>query len=106
MATTELPWEGVDAIRSDGGLVRLRSITAGDAAGIRALHARASDRSIYPSGRALPADLLVRIASLLDDVPEIAELELIVRPTDPSAVCHVSVRAGVRTTARTALLRQ
>jgi acyl-CoA synthetase (NDP forming)/GNAT superfamily N-acetyltransferase len=36
-----------DAIRSDGGLVHIRTACADDLDGLRALHARASDRSIY-----------------------------------------------------------
>ena len=38
---------GVDAVRADGGLVHIRVVTPGDASGVRALHARASDQSIY-----------------------------------------------------------
>jgi acyl-CoA synthetase (NDP forming)/GNAT superfamily N-acetyltransferase len=38
---------GVDAVRADGGLVHIRVVTPGDARGVRALHARASDQSIY-----------------------------------------------------------
>jgi acyl-CoA synthetase (NDP forming)/GNAT superfamily N-acetyltransferase len=39
--------DGVDAIRADGGLVHIRKVNPADGNGIRALHARASDRSIY-----------------------------------------------------------
>ncbi len=39
--------DGVDAVRADGGLVHIRSVTASDLAGLRALHSHASDRSIY-----------------------------------------------------------
>jgi GNAT superfamily N-acetyltransferase len=39
--------DSVDAVRSDGGAVRIRTINADDAPAIRALHARASNRSIY-----------------------------------------------------------
>jgi acyl-CoA synthetase (NDP forming)/GNAT superfamily N-acetyltransferase len=37
----------VDAVRADGGLAHIRQICPDDAAAIRALHARSSDRSIY-----------------------------------------------------------
>jgi succinyl-CoA synthetase alpha subunit/GNAT superfamily N-acetyltransferase len=47
VTTLKLDTDGVDARRSDGGAVHLRSITADDAAGVIALHERASDRSIY-----------------------------------------------------------
>jgi RimJ/RimL family protein N-acetyltransferase len=39
--------DGVDAVRSDGGLVHIRSIRAGDRAALLALDRRLSDRSIY-----------------------------------------------------------
>jgi succinyl-CoA synthetase alpha subunit len=39
--------DGVDSVRADGGLVHIRPVTAEDGDGIRALHGRASDRSIY-----------------------------------------------------------
>ncbi|HLY33101.1 MAG TPA: GNAT family N-acetyltransferase, partial [Jatrophihabitantaceae bacterium] len=39
--------DGVDAVRSDGGLVRIRPATATDAPGLRDLYGRASDRSLY-----------------------------------------------------------
>ncbi|MEP6600073.1 MAG: GNAT family N-acetyltransferase [Actinomycetota bacterium] len=47
MSTLELDWKGVDAIRSDGGLVHIRTVATSDLGGLRALQARASDRSIY-----------------------------------------------------------
>jgi acyl-CoA synthetase (NDP forming)/GNAT superfamily N-acetyltransferase len=47
MTATKIESDAVDAVRTDGGLIRIRSITPDDAAGIRALHAAASDRSLY-----------------------------------------------------------
>ncbi len=47
MSTLELDCQGVDAIRSDGGLVHIRTVATSDLGGLRALQARASDRSIY-----------------------------------------------------------
>lgn len=44
---TAMKIAGVDAIRTDGGLVHIRTVVADDAPRIRALHARASDRSIF-----------------------------------------------------------
>lgn len=38
---------GVDAVRSDGGLVHIRSVAPTDLDALRALHARSSDRSMY-----------------------------------------------------------
>lgn len=40
-------FEGVDAVRADGGLVHIRPFAASDADALRALHARVSDRSMY-----------------------------------------------------------
>lgn len=40
-------FEGVDAVRADGGLVHIRPFAASDAEALRALHARVSDRSMY-----------------------------------------------------------
>lgn len=39
--------DGVDAIRADGGLVRLRPVVPDDAAALLALHRGVSDRSLY-----------------------------------------------------------
>ncbi|MDT4899729.1 MAG: hypothetical protein QOJ78_659 [Pseudonocardiales bacterium] len=47
MTAVELENGGVDAIRADGGLVHIRTVSGSDGDGIRALHDRASDRSIY-----------------------------------------------------------
>jgi GNAT superfamily N-acetyltransferase len=47
MTEVEIDNGGVDAIRADGGLVHIRTLTPADGDGIRALHDRASDRSIY-----------------------------------------------------------
>ncbi|MDT4914983.1 MAG: hypothetical protein QOC66_4111 [Pseudonocardiales bacterium] len=47
MTAVEVENDGVDAIRADGGLVHIRAVSGGDGDGIRALHERASDRSIY-----------------------------------------------------------
>jgi hypothetical protein len=43
----EIDCGGVDSVRSDGGLVQIRTIAETDLDSLRALHARASDRSIY-----------------------------------------------------------
>jgi len=40
-------FEGVDAVRADGGLVHIRPFAASDADALRALHSRVSDRSMY-----------------------------------------------------------
>src|SRR5664279_3346878 len=40
-------FEGVDAVRADGGLVHIRPFAASDAEALRTLHARLSDRSMY-----------------------------------------------------------
>ena len=47
MTALETECNGVDAVRADGGLVHIRTVTASDLVGLRALHAHASDRSIY-----------------------------------------------------------
>jgi acetyl coenzyme A synthetase (ADP forming)-like protein len=47
MSSLETKYDGVDAIRSDGGLIHIRALWPSDLAGLRALHARASDRSLY-----------------------------------------------------------
>jgi acyl-CoA synthetase (NDP forming)/GNAT superfamily N-acetyltransferase len=38
---------GWDALLADGGVVRIRPVSTGDGAGLRALHTASSDRSIY-----------------------------------------------------------
>jgi RimJ/RimL family protein N-acetyltransferase len=40
-------FNGVDAVRADGGPVRIRGVRDGDRAGLRALNANSSDRAIY-----------------------------------------------------------
>lgn len=47
MTTVEADRDGFDALRSDGGPVHIRTISAGDLDAVRALHAAASDRSNY-----------------------------------------------------------
>ncbi len=47
MTLAKIEDDGVDAVRADGGLVHIRAVTPDDAHGIRMLHGRASDRSIY-----------------------------------------------------------
>ncbi len=47
VTAVEMDLDGVDAVRADGGLVHIRTVTPDDAAGIRLLHDRASDRSIF-----------------------------------------------------------
>ncbi|MEO8887848.1 MAG: GNAT family N-acetyltransferase [Jatrophihabitantaceae bacterium] len=47
MSAPELQQDDVDAIRADGGLVRIRTVAAADRAGLDVLHEHASDRSNY-----------------------------------------------------------
>jgi acyl-CoA synthetase (NDP forming)/GNAT superfamily N-acetyltransferase len=47
MTMLEIDCGGADSVRSDGGLVRIRTIAETDLDSLRALHARASDRSVY-----------------------------------------------------------
>lgn len=47
MSSIEVDYEGADAVRSDGGLVHIRAVAASDLDGLRALHAHASDRSLF-----------------------------------------------------------
>lgn len=47
MTATKIESDAIDAVRADGGLIRIRSITADDAGGVRELHAPDSDRSLY-----------------------------------------------------------
>lgn len=58
---------GVDALAADGGIIRLRPVTAGDAAGLAALHARGSADSLRQRFFATPgaATLAAEVARLL-----------------------------------------
>jgi acyl-CoA synthetase (NDP forming)/GNAT superfamily N-acetyltransferase len=47
MSPVGMNHEGVDAVRSDGGLVHIRPVAAGDLDALRALHAHASDGSFH-----------------------------------------------------------
>jgi hypothetical protein len=47
MTAPETDRDGIDAVRADGGLVHIRSLTPSDLDGLRALHARSSDQSMY-----------------------------------------------------------
>jgi GNAT superfamily N-acetyltransferase len=44
---TTMQADSVDAVRSDGGLVNIRSVRADDLPALRELHRRASDQSMY-----------------------------------------------------------
>ncbi|HYN72895.1 MAG TPA: hypothetical protein VES60_10365 [Nakamurella sp.] len=46
-ASGNAAFEGVDAVRADGGLVHIRPVATSDANALRTLHARVSDRSMY-----------------------------------------------------------
>lgn len=39
--------DGVDAVRSDGGLIHIRTVTTADHDKLQSLHEHASDRSIF-----------------------------------------------------------
>ncbi len=47
MTALESDRDGIDAVRADGGLVHIRSVAPSDLDGLRTLHARSSDRSMY-----------------------------------------------------------
>jgi len=72
---------GVDAIRADGGLVHIRSVSAHDLPALQDLHARSSDRSIY-----------LRFFSL----SRIPADQYLVRLTRPSSRDHHALAACIR----------
>lgn len=47
MTLAQYAQDGVDAVRSDGGLVHIRTVTPADQDQLRSLHEHASDRSIF-----------------------------------------------------------